>query len=35
MATKYGKSVHLHDLTQMGLIKQVLATPLRQDSVAN
>ena len=27
--TKFGKQVHLHDFTQMRLIKQVLVTSLR------
>ena len=29
MITKFGKQVHLQDLTQMRLIKQVLVTSLR------
>ena len=33
--TRFGKQVHLHDLTQMGLNKQVLVTSLRQDNVTN
>ena len=33
--TKFGKQVHLQDMTQMRLIKQVLVTPLRQDHVIN
>ena len=35
MITKFGKQVHLQDLTQMRLIKQVLVTSLRQDHVTN
>ena len=35
MVTKFGKQVHLQDLTQMRLIKQVLVMSLRQDNVAN
>ena len=35
MITKFGKKVHLHDLTQMRLINQVLVTSLRQDHVTN
>ena len=35
MATKFGKQVHLQDLTQIKLIKQVLVTSSRQDHVAN
>ena len=33
--TKLGKQVHLQDLTQMRLIKQVLVTSLRQGEVTN
>ena len=33
--TKLGKQVHLQDLTQMRLIKQVLVTSLRQGQVTN
>ena len=33
--TKFGKQVHLQDLTQMRIIKQILVTPLRQDHVKN
>ena len=33
--TKFGKQVHLQDLTQIRLIKQVLVTLLRQDHVTN
>ena len=32
---KFGKQVHLQDLTQIRLIKQVLVTSLRQDQVRN
>ena len=32
---KLGKQVHLKDLTQIRLIKQVLVTSLRQDHVTN
>ena len=35
MTTKCGKQVHLQDLTQMRLIKQVLMTSLHQDHVTN
>ena len=35
MATKFRKQVHLENLTQMRLIKQMLVTPLRQDQVTN
>ena len=35
MTTKFGKQVHLQDLTQMRLIKQVLMTSLHQDHVTN
>ena len=35
MTTKFGKQVHLQDLTQMRLIKQVLLTSLHQDHVTN
>ena len=35
MTTKFGKQVHLQDLTQMILIKQVLVTSLLQDHVTN
>ena len=35
MNTKFSKQVHLLDLTQMRLIKQVLVTLLRQDHVTN
>ena len=31
MTTKFGKQIHLQDLTQMRLIKQVLVTSSRQD----
>ena len=34
MITKFAKQVHLQDLTQMRLIKQVLVTSLRQDHVS-
>ena len=33
--TKFGKQVHLQDLTQMRLMKQVLITSLRQDCMTN
>ena len=33
--TKFGKQVHLQDLTQMRLIKQMLVTSLWQDYVTN
>ena len=33
--TKFGKEVHLQDLIQMRLIKEVLVTSLRQDHVTN
>ena len=33
--TKFGKQVHLQDLTQMRIIKKILVTPLRQDHVKN
>ena len=35
MISKFSKQVHLQDLTQMGLIKLVLVTSLRQDQVRN
>ena len=35
MITKFGKQVHLQDLGQMGLIKQVLVMSSRQDHVTN
>ena len=35
MIINFGKQVHLHDLTQTRLIKQVLVTLLRQDHVTN
>ena len=35
MIIKFGKQVHLQELTQMRLIKQVLETPSRQDHVTN
>ena len=35
MITKFDKQVHLLDLTEMRLIKQVLVTSLRQDHVTN
>ena len=35
MITKLGKRVHLQDLNQMTLIKQVLVTSLLQDDVTN
>ena len=35
MITKFGKHVHLQNLTQVRLIKQVLVTSLRQDHVTN
>ena len=35
MITKFGIQVHLQDLTQMRLIKQVLITSLRQDQAIN
>ena len=35
ITTKFGKQVHLQDLTQMRLIKQVLMTSLHQDHVTN
>ena len=35
MISKYGKQVHLQDLTQIRLIKQVLMTSLSQDHVTN
>ena len=35
MITKLGKKVHLQDLTQMRLIKQVLVTSLRQQQVTD
>ena len=33
--TKFGKQVHLQDLTQMRLIRQVLVTSSHQDQVTN
>ena len=35
ITTKYGKQVHISELAQMGLLKQVLVTPSRQDHVTN
>ena len=35
MTTKFGKQVHLQELIQMRLIKQVLVTSSRQDHVTN
>ena len=35
MINKFGKQVHLQDLTQMKLIKQALVTSLRQDHLRN
>ena len=35
MAIKFGKQLHLEELHQMRLMKQVLATPSRQDHVTN
>ena len=35
ITTKFGKQVHLQDLTQMRLIKQVLMMSLHQDHVTN
>ena len=35
MASKFGKEVHLGELTQMRLIKQVLLTWSRQNHVTN
>ena len=35
MMTKFGKQVHLQDLIQMKLTKQVLVTSLGQDHVTN
>ena len=35
MATNFTEHVHLQELTQMRLIKQVLVTPWRQDHVTN
>ena len=35
MITKFHKQVHLQDLTQLRLIKQLLVTSLRQDHVTN
>ena len=35
MITKFDKQVQLQNLTQMRLIKQVLATSLRHDQVMN
>ena len=35
MTTKFTEHVHLQELTQMRLIKQVLVTPWRQDHVTN
>ena len=35
MITKFGKQIHLQDLTQMRPIKQVLVMSLRQDHVTN
>ena len=35
MITKFSKQVHLQDLTQMRIIKQVPVTSLRQDHVTN
>ena len=34
MITRFANQVHLQDLTQMRLIKQVLVTSLRQDHVS-
>ena len=31
VATKFGKQVHVEELTQMRIIKQVLVKPSRQD----
>ena len=35
MTTEFGKLVHLGELTQMRLIKQLLVTSPRQDPVTN
>ena len=35
MITKFGKQVHLQDLTQIRLIKLVLVTSLRHNHVTN
>ena len=35
MTTKFGKQIHVQDLTKMRLIKQVLVTSLRQNHVTN
>ena len=35
MITTFGKQLHLQNLNQMRLIKQVLVTPLHQDHVTN
>ena len=35
MTINFGEQVHLQDLTQMRLIKQVLVASLRQDDVRN
>ena len=35
MTTKFGKQVHLEELTQVRVIKRVLVTPSRQDHVTN
>ena len=33
--SRFGKQVHLQDLTEMSLIRHVLVTSLRQDHVKN
>ena len=35
MTTKFGKQVHLQELTRVRLIKRVLVTPSGQDHVTN
>ena len=35
MIIKFGKQIHLHDLTQMRLITQMLVASLRQNHVIN
>ena len=35
MTTEFSKQIHLQELTQMRLIKQVLVTSSRQDHVTN
>ena len=35
MITKFGKQMHLHNLTQIRLFKQVLVSSFRQDHLIN